>query len=367
MRANPQATFPFCEASFVSQHRPRVVVIGAGIIGSAIAYNLAIRHADVVLVDQEQVPGAGVTGKAFGWINVINGTPGSDSYALWREGVAEYRRLMDALPAAFVRARFGSLLWKSEAAGTERIARLHQEAGQRVELLRPRSVQELVPALRQVPDLAAFSPDDLALDPRQLSQDLVAASVEAGGSTCFGSAVGAIKTANGKVSAVRVGNEIIACDFIVLAAGVGVAALTSTLGVETGLTTSPALLLRYACDRPIINNILRGPRLEVRQALDNTLLVAKSYQSSGTDGGPRLMGEKMLAVLKEELELPDGVELKSAEIGERPIFADGLPRVGFLSGFINLYIAVGHPGVILAPLIGRRASEQILGAGTTAL
>ncbi|MCF6371362.1 NAD(P)/FAD-dependent oxidoreductase [Rhizobium halophilum] len=349
------------------QYRPRVVVIGAGIIGSAIAYNLAIRQANVLLVDQEQVPGAGVTGKAFGWINAINGTPGTESYALWREGVAEYRRLMEALPAAFIQARFGSLLWKSDRADTERIARLHQEAGERVELLEKGGVQELEPRLRNAPDLAVFSPDDLALDPLQLSQDLVAASVEAGGLTRLGSAVTAIDTANGRVSAVRVGNETIVCDHVVMAAGGGVAALTSTFGVDTGLTTSPALLLRYACGRPVLNRILRGPRLEVRQAIDNTLLIAKSYNADTNDISPQFAGEKMLAVLKDELKLADGVELASAEIGERPVFADGLPRLGFLSEFSNLYLAVGHPGVILAPLMGRRAAEDVLEAATVAL
>jgi glycine/D-amino acid oxidase-like deaminating enzyme len=326
---------------------------------------LAIRHCDVLLLDQEQMPGAGVTGKAFGWINVINGTPGTESYALWRDGIAEYRRLMMALPAAFVLARFGSLLWKRDSAETENIARLHQEAGERVELLQRRAVQELEPAIRDAPDLAAFSPDDLALDPSQLSKDLVAASVEAGGSTSFGRSVGAINTANGKVSAIRLGNDTVDCDFIVIAAGGGVEALTSSLGAETGLLTSPALLLRYACDRPIINKILRGPRLEVRQALDNTLLVAKSYHLKD-DCGPQLIGNNMLSVLKEELELPAGVELKSAEIGERPIFADGLPRLGLLSGFSNIYIAAGHPGVILAPLIGRRVSDELMGGSTVA-
>lgn len=63
----------------------------------------------------------------------------------------------------------------------------------------------------------------------------------------------------------------------------------------------------------------------------------------------------MLVTMKEELVLPEGVKMISAEVGERPVFADGLPRFGFLPEIGNLFIAVGHPGVILAPLIGRLA------------
>lgn len=167
-------------------------------------------------------------------------------------------------------------------------------------------------------------------------------------------------TVHRRMSPFNIGDEKIAADVVVVAAGAGVHTLTDRLGIQTGLTTSPALLLRYVCDRPIINHILRGPRLEIRQASDSTLLVAKSYVENGDENGPRLIGEKMLAVMKDELDLPNEVALKSAEIGDRPVFADGLPRLGFLTEIGNLYLAVGHPGVILAPLIGRMTSEEIL-------
>ena len=61
--------------------KPRIVVIGAGILGSAITYNLAFRGANVLLLDQGLRPATGVTGRAFGWINVVNGEPGHTSYS----------------------------------------------------------------------------------------------------------------------------------------------------------------------------------------------------------------------------------------------------------------------------------------------
>ena len=347
----------------MAQHRPRIVVVGAGIIGSAITYNLAIRGADVLLLDKGPTAGSGVTGRAFGWINVINGTPGDQNYGLWREAVAEYRALQVVLPTAFARARSGSLLWKNTAEETETFTELHRQAGERVELLLRKTIQELEPRIRQAPPLAAFSPDDLALDPGQLAVDLVAAAVAAGGSTLFGAAAYAIETVNGKVSGLRVEHESIAADIVVMSAGSGIQELTDGLGIQTDLTTSPALLLRYVCNRPIINHILRGPRLEIRQATDGTLLVAKSYVANGDENGPKLIGETLLAVIKDELDLPGEVILKSAEIGERPVFVDGLPRMGFLSEVENLYLAVGHPGVILAPLIGRMTAEEIMKGG----
>lgn len=94
-------------------HQPRIAVVGAGILGSAITYNLAIRGADVLLLDQWPRPGCGVTGRAFGWVNVINGTPGHASYPLWRDAVAEYQLLKASLPEALSNARAGSLIWRA--------------------------------------------------------------------------------------------------------------------------------------------------------------------------------------------------------------------------------------------------------------
>ncbi|MFN7089232.1 MAG: NAD(P)/FAD-dependent oxidoreductase [Allorhizobium sp.] len=338
----------------------RIIVIGSGIVGAAITYNLAIRGADVLLLDQGLAAGAGVTGKAFGWINVINGTPGEKSYALWREATAEYRKLAHALPFAFASVRRGSVLWKGTAEDTEKFAQMHQKAGERVELLGQGALNLLEPHLRQVPSLAAFAPDDLALDPGQLAKDLVAAACSAGAKGRFDTAVSAIESDDGGVSGVRIPGHNLEADVVVLAAGAGVQALTSAIGIETEITTSPALLLRYSCERPLINHILRGPRLEVRQARDGTLLVAKSYKADSAENSPNLIGEQMLGIMKDELVLPEGVKLISAEVGERPVFADGLPRFGFLPEIGNLFLAVGHPGVILAPLIGRLSAEQIL-------
>lgn len=347
--------------------QPRIVVIGAGIVGSAITYNLAIRGAEVLLLEEGPKPGSGVTGRAFGWINVINGTPGDSSYALWREAIAEYQLLKAALPEALAFARAGSLLWKATSQETARLADLHQRAGEDVELLKSSVVAEWEPRLRRVPECAVFSRNDLALDPAQLAGTFVTTAVAAGASTRFDEKVAAIETTSGRITGVRVSDDTLKADVVVLAAGSGIKVLAHGLGIDTSLATSPALLLRYACSVPVINHILRGPRLEVRQARDNTLFVAKSYAEDGAENGPQVIGERTLAVMRDELDLPDDVVLTNADVGHRPIFADGLPRLGFLPQVDGLYVAAGHPGVILAPLIGRLTAEEILDGRRTEL
>jgi len=64
--------------------------------------------------------------------------------------------------------------------------------------------------------------------------------------------------------------------------------------------------------------------------------------------------------MHERLRLPEGVSLVEAAAGYRPFFSDEMPRLGFLPGIEGAYVAVGHPGVILAPLLGRLAAEHVL-------
>ncbi|WP_105385128.1 NAD(P)/FAD-dependent oxidoreductase [Neorhizobium alkalisoli] len=348
-------------------HQPRIAVISAGILGSAITYNLAVRGADVLLLDENPRPGCGVTGRAFGWVNVINGAPDHTSYPLWREAVAEYRLLKASLPEALSDARAGSLIWRATPQETEQLADVHRRAGEDVELLKRSVVAEWEPRLRRVPECAVFSRSDLALDPTRLAGTYVAAALAAGASARFDKRVAAIETANGRVTGIRVSDGILKADVIVMAAGSAINVLADEFGIDTDIETSPALLLRYACSMPVVSRILRGPRLEIRQAGDNTLLVAKSYVEDGVENGPQTIGERTLAVMRDELNLPGDVMLASADVGDRPIFADGLPRLGFLPQVDGLYVAAGHPGVILAPLIGRLTAEEIVDGRRTEL
>jgi len=48
--------------------RDKVVVVGAGIIGTTIAYELSKMGAKVTLIDKE-LPASGASGSSFSWIN----------------------------------------------------------------------------------------------------------------------------------------------------------------------------------------------------------------------------------------------------------------------------------------------------------
>ena len=55
-------------------YKMRIVVIGAGIVGSSIAFHLARRDAEVILIDRSK-PGTGASSHSFAWINAGHKPP----------------------------------------------------------------------------------------------------------------------------------------------------------------------------------------------------------------------------------------------------------------------------------------------------
>lgn len=84
------------------------VVVGAGIVGSSVAYHVARRGVPVALPEQGPAPATGVTGDSFAWIGGAGGHGPGGAQDLREYVPADYRRLEDELPHVAVR-RTGSL------------------------------------------------------------------------------------------------------------------------------------------------------------------------------------------------------------------------------------------------------------------
>ena len=80
-----------------------VAVVGAGIVGAAVAYETAGAGAAVTLLDKS-APASGVTGDSFAWIGGPGGADVVDgSTPLRRSALADYRRLEREVPGVRVR------------------------------------------------------------------------------------------------------------------------------------------------------------------------------------------------------------------------------------------------------------------------
>jgi glycine/D-amino acid oxidase-like deaminating enzyme len=342
----------------MASRRPKIIVVGAGIVGASIAYHLSRRGAAVTVVDKGP-PAGGVTGAAFAWINNSQETS-TPASPLRRHAIAEWRRLERELAPALRINWCGALTWREDPAATERWARGRAACGYEVRLIEREEIAKLEPGLIEPPACAAYAPGEGAVDPIAATDSLVHRARQLGADIRLGTEVTALASKGGKIVGVRAGEERIDADIVVVAAGVNSPALCASLGVAAPIDASAALLLRFRTARRLVDTVLSTPDMEVRQASEHLLLAAENHIADAGDNGPESIARRTLAVIRRQLRGAEGTELDSVSVGLRPIPADGSPVVGFTPSAGGLYLAVMHAGVTLAAAVGRLAAREIL-------
>lgn len=338
----------------------RIAVIGAGIMGASTVYHLARPGIDVHLFDLAPGPAEGVTHNAFGWVNTINGDPRSaEAYELRIRAVAEYNSLLVDLPELLPHVRRGSLVWKDSPAATVSLAVRHR-ADQSLELVTRNFILAKEPRLKRPPDLAIYSARDIAIDPGVLARSLIARAEQSGAVLHYGVRVQQLERTERAVTAIQTDSGRFQFDRVVLAAGTHTARLLDGIGVSLALEASPVVLLHYRTNERFLRNILSSPEIEVRQAPDHTVLVVEDFYSGCEEMDFKLPRLRVTQVLDETFVMPEAFAFSHGAVGSRPVFANGLPRTGFVQDVAGLYLLVAHPGIILAPLLSRLAAEELL-------
>lgn len=326
--------------------RGRIVVVGAGIIGASLAYHLSGKGAQVTLIEAGEIA-SGVTGRSFAWINTTH--TGADPIAQLRGMAIEaYRRLETELPD--LQIRWTGALSYSESAEYPASATLLSSA----------EVLAREPNLKNLPPCALFRADEGALDAVQATHALIAGARALGAQLLTQTRVTAIKTCNADVTGVETTAGTFDADLVVLAAGTGTRQLTQMLNASLPIDASPAIFIRYKTQPGLVKGIISSPGMEIRQSADGTLLAAEDYWGETPGNSPRDIARQTAETIRKELHGVVSIAPQTVAVGLRPMPADGLPVVGYLPGVGGVYVCAMHPGVTLAAIVGRLASEELL-------
>ena len=334
--------------------RPSVIIAGAGIVGASLAYHLASGGASVTIIERSR-PASGVTARSFAWINVIHGNA-ADLARLRNPAIADWRRLERELNGALTIDWNGALTWSENPAESERLVAEHTAWGYDVRLVERDEIRRLEPHLAVPPPVAAYAPGEGALDPVAVTRTLVHAAVEAGAQV-EGTEVQGLATTDGRVSGVVLPSGTIEADTVVLAAGTDSKALCAGIGIELPVESSPATLTRFAGPMGLVGRVVAGPDLEIRQDAAGRLFVSDYYVEGES---PVDRAASTLALIRRRFHGADTVTPIDARVGWRPMPADGMPIVGFTPDAPGLYLAVMHAGVVMAPVVGRLATGEIV-------
>ena len=351
----------------------RVVVVGAGIVGASIAYYLSCRKDVAVTVLEQDEPCAGASGHSFAWLNSFGKDPVSYHH-FNRRSMDIWDRFARRLGLDLGLHWGGELRWEYTPERVEalrqRIKQL-QEWGYPIRIISSDELCELEPGLSTGPvTIASFSAIDGCVDPLKVIEACLQRACESGAIVHTHTPVNELcLDGRGKIETVSTPNGEISCDAVVLANGTVVTELAATADVHIPQQNSPGVVVRTGPQPPILQSVsvLHLPPIDenrheihLRQSADGTLAIGQGSQESLDRDGSQEHADELLSRAVQYIPALAGVRAIPTPVGYRPMPIDELPVIGFCAAAPNLYIALMHSGVTLAPLVGELATLEIV-------
>ena len=344
----------------------RVIIIGAGIIGAALAYHLSRRGHISVTVLERDVPGMGASEHSFAWANAFGKDPGH-YHALNRRALDMWYRLAHQLNTEIGLHFGGEMRWENHPEPAERLKqriRQLQNWGYPCRLIAREEMLALEPHLSPGPVLAAsFSEADLHVETGIFIDACLRHVVVHPHTTVTG-----FVKHNGRIAAVKTADAEFPCDVAVLASGVQTTELASLADVSIPQQRSPGIVIKTTPCAEVLHNVavLHAPpndearqHLHLRQLADGSLRIGQGTQEGINRDASQQHADALLARAKSYLPQIGDAAAMPTPIGYRPMPLDGFPVLGFTSAVPNLYITLMHSGVTLAPLVGEMAALEI--------
>jgi glycine oxidase len=349
--------------------RTDVVVVGAGLQGSAVALRLAQAGKKVVVLERA-IPGAEASSAAGGILSpgVEALEPGPFS-ALCRASLALYpafAREVEAASGLWVGYRGGGTL---EVAFDDDHAKLLagraeklEKAGLPVTVLDDREVRALEPGLAPSARGALHFEDEASLDPRLLGRAVYIAAARAGATFVTGQ-VRRIVHAGGRAAGVDHESGRIDADAVVLAAG-SWSLLVEGHGLPPGAVRPVRGQIAVVDTRPpLLSRVIFSGHGYVVPRADGRILCGSTMEDVGFEKAVTAGG------LRHVLDVALGIapSLANAPVVEtwsnfRPASPDGEPILG--AGAVpGLFYATGHTrnGILLAPVTADAVAAAVLG------
>jgi glycine oxidase len=348
-----------------------VLIIGAGLIGLASAYELARRGASVCVLE------AGEPGKAASWAAAGMLTPHTEEHgsSILEEFGAESLRRYPAL-ARELRERVGVDV-RFQPDGVLRIAydddalrELSAHAahlavrGIRARMLDAGCLRGEEPAVAGHALGALLLEEEGQVDNRRLVRALHAACTSAGVRIEAGTEVEALEADARRVRGVRTSHGFIAASVVLNAAGAQ-AGLLAGVPAHARMPVTPikGQMLALGMPRGLVRRVLWVPGVYLVPRIDGRLLIGATVEQAEFDVRVTARGVHILldATLRAMPALQD-LALVETWAGVRPASADGLPFIG-ATALDGYFVACGHYryGILLAPATACLLADAVEG------
>jgi glycine oxidase len=355
----------------------RVVVVGGGVIGSGIAFELAKRGVAVTLIERGRIGGEASWASA-GIISLPNRpwfTP--QRIELGLISLARYPALVEELEERtglgieYRRPGEWVIAVDEERAQAERgIADWQRSMDLDIEEVSPAAAREAEPALPESLVAAWFHPNIGSLSVYRLAQAYAAATRQLGATVLEETPVGGLRQEGGRVTGVHLQDRDVSAEMTVLATGAWTRFLGDSVGVTLPTKPVKGQLIAFANAPLRPSRLIAGHGGYARPRLDGTTLVAATEEDVGFDRRVTGDGVAWLLDLTRTLcpILLQG-EVKETWTGLRPGSETENPLIGPVPGVDGLWVSAGHfrTGAKEAPATAELVAEALTTGETPAL
>jgi glycine oxidase len=343
-------------------------IAGGGVIGGAIALELARAGLRVALFDRQQ-PGQEASWASAGILSPAPENPGmvamvplgKASLALYPEYIAEVEEISGMSTGFRPKGTLEALFSRDTKAELSTIIALHHGMGLRAEPLRAADARELEPALSEEVEAAVLRPDEASVDNRALTTAILEAAQRSGAEVFPGDGAKAIWREGNRCAGLILQNEKkVEAKWTIIAAGCFSATIE---GIAPYAPVRPAKgqMVALRADDLKMERVLWSEKIYLVPRNDGRILAGATVEYAGFD--KRTTAGGIEKILSAAIDLAPGLanaRIEETWAGLRPDSPDHLPILG-PTDVDGLLTATGHfrSGILLTPVTARLIREWI--------
>ncbi|MGG6295465.1 NAD(P)/FAD-dependent oxidoreductase [Leptolyngbya sp. AN02str] len=363
----------------------RVLIVGCGVVGATIAYELSRSPQFVVTVVEARSPAQGSTGAALGVLmGAISQKVKGRAWNLRQDSLHRYETLIPELEAITGQSipynRQGIVLLRLEEESDPdrwtRLAAIRAQQGWQIDLWDAHELHRHCPQVAPwVP--AVYSPGDRQIDPTALTLALVQAATQNGATFHFNCAMSPLPKAHEADPTqlercdriVTVAGEI-ETDWLILTSGIGTSQLTQAtpqpLDIRPVLGQAMRIRLADSLGDPTFQPVMTGNDIHLVPLVHGEYWVGATVEFANQEDAIAAQPNKLEEVWQGAIaiwpNLASATRLQTW-YGLRPRpFNRPAPVIENFPGYTNVITATGHyrNGVLLAPATAAQVQQLIL-------
>ena len=355
-----------------------VAIIGGGVIGCSIAYQLSKVGVQVSVLEREEIA-AEASSAAAGLLSPTEVLTGPKavadlflaSWSMTAEIIVEIEAASGVQVEYFRTGALHVLTNTDDQSSLRRYAEIWQAQGSDVKWLTGDQVYQYEPFLHHTFDAALYVPEAASIRPRLMTRAYAGAARKAGAHFYEHTEVTGLQQQSGKVIGIQTAQgQTISCDCVVIATGAWSAHIGSWLGLTIPVFPARGQILSLMQPASPLKHTIFGNDLYLVPKIDNTIYVGATVEQAGFDKSNTAGG--IAGLLSSAIQLVP--ELEHAAIvdiwsGLRPWSQDSYPILGKAPGWENVILATGHGpgGFELSAITGKTIAELITNGQTPAL